>query len=140
MGCPQGSVLGPYLWNIGFDDFLAIPIPSGCTLNAYADDGLLLVESDTRAGLERRGRFASSISHRKAFACVLSVRTDFRTMEAEDIEIFLNSIRNYPELYAVGHADYKILRFLFNTDASNNNSSSSESKSDDWDDPDDILK
>ncbi|CAB3252896.1 unnamed protein product [Arctia plantaginis] len=28
-------------------------------------------------------------------------------MEAEDIEIFLNSIRNYPELYAVGHADYK---------------------------------
>ncbi|CAB3252543.1 unnamed protein product [Arctia plantaginis] len=53
MGCPQGSVLGPYLWNIGFDDFLAIPIPSGCTLNVYADDGLLLVESDTRAGLER---------------------------------------------------------------------------------------
>lgn len=53
MGCPQGSVLGPYLWNIGFDDFLTIPIPSGCTLNAYADDGLLLVESDTRTGLEK---------------------------------------------------------------------------------------
>lgn len=52
MGCPQGSVVGPYLWNLGFDDFLAIPLPCGCSLTGYADDGLLLIQSSTRAGLE----------------------------------------------------------------------------------------
>lgn len=53
-GChTQESVPGPYLWNIGFHDFLTIPIPSVYTLNAYADDGSLLVESDTRTGLEK---------------------------------------------------------------------------------------
>lgn len=52
MGCPQGSVLGPYLWNLGFDDFLAIPLPPGCTLTGYADDGLLLLQANTRSRLE----------------------------------------------------------------------------------------
>lgn len=52
MGCPQGSVISPHVWNLGFDDFLAIPLPSGCSLTGYADDGLLLIQSNTRAGLE----------------------------------------------------------------------------------------
>lgn len=52
MGCPQGSVVGPYLWNLGFDDFLTIPLPQGCSLTAYADDGLLLIHSNSRSGLE----------------------------------------------------------------------------------------
>ncbi|KAF9787557.1 hypothetical protein SFRURICE_001609 [Spodoptera frugiperda] len=32
---------------IGFDDLLATPLPSGCTLTGYADDGLLLIQSNT---------------------------------------------------------------------------------------------
>lgn len=54
-GCPQGSVLGPYLWNLGFDDFLALPLPSGCTLTGYADDGLLIIQADTRDDVENLG-------------------------------------------------------------------------------------
>jgi hypothetical protein len=35
-GCPQGCVLGPYLWNIGFDYFFDLPWPKFCTLTGYA--------------------------------------------------------------------------------------------------------
>lgn len=37
--------------------------PSGCTLNVYADDSLLLAESDTRTGLEKpANRYLNLIS------------------------------------------------------------------------------
>jgi hypothetical protein len=51
-GCPQGSVISPYLWNIGFDDFFDLPLPEHCSLTGYADDGLLLIHANTRSSLE----------------------------------------------------------------------------------------
>jgi hypothetical protein len=59
-GCPQGSVLGPLLWNILFDDVLGSPLPNGCDLIAYADDLLLLVSADTRASIETKSNEALS--------------------------------------------------------------------------------
>lgn len=35
---PQGSVLGPTLWNFLYDGLLRLPIPAGVELIAYADD------------------------------------------------------------------------------------------------------
>ena len=41
-GVPQGSVLGPSLWNIGFDVVLRTPLPTGVSITCYADDTLLV--------------------------------------------------------------------------------------------------
>ncbi|KMQ82455.1 reverse transcriptase, partial [Lasius niger] len=41
-GVPQGSVLGPILWDLAYDEVLKIGLPPGCFLICYADDTLLV--------------------------------------------------------------------------------------------------
>lgn len=53
-GCPQGSVLGPLLWNLVMDTFLRIDYGHGITSVAYADDGLVLIPGNSRKELEDR--------------------------------------------------------------------------------------
>lgn len=52
-GCIQGSVCGPSLWNLILDDLLLIDLPSGCHLQAYADDILLIAHSKHTENLEK---------------------------------------------------------------------------------------
>lgn len=53
MGCPQGSVLGPTLWNLLLNDLLLLPRPEGVHLIAYADDVTIAIEASSRAEIER---------------------------------------------------------------------------------------
>lgn len=46
-GVPQGSVLGPMLWNLGYDSVLRGERVQGCEVLCYADDTLILVEADS---------------------------------------------------------------------------------------------
>lgn len=45
-GVPQGSVLGPLLWNIAFDSVLRLPLEEGCKIICYADDTMILSSSN----------------------------------------------------------------------------------------------
>lgn len=47
-GVPQGSVLGPTLWNVAYDDLLAMDVPPGAHLVGFADD--LAVVGTARTG------------------------------------------------------------------------------------------
>lgn len=50
-GVPQGSVLGPDLWNIAYNEVLEFELPEGSTLIGFADDLGLLTLAKTEAQL-----------------------------------------------------------------------------------------
>lgn len=50
-GCPQGSICGPFIWNLMMDTLLWQLQPE-CRICAYADDLLLMVEGRSRLQVE----------------------------------------------------------------------------------------
>lgn len=59
-GFPQGSILGPILWNILFDCVLEADMPEGVMVVAYADDIGVLVGARSRSELENTSERALS--------------------------------------------------------------------------------
>ncbi|KAH6942598.1 hypothetical protein HPB50_008255 [Hyalomma asiaticum] len=55
LGSPQGSPLSPMLWNITIHDFLDLPLPTGVTLQAYADDTVIVVPAQNKEALAELG-------------------------------------------------------------------------------------
>ncbi|KAG5897576.1 hypothetical protein JTB14_007287 [Gonioctena quinquepunctata] len=51
-GCPQGSALGPFLWNLTMEPLLRARWPNKVAITAYADDIALAINADSRRELE----------------------------------------------------------------------------------------
>lgn len=47
-GCPQGSILGPILWNSSMEELLVVSLPNNVHLQAYADDIVVSVAANNR--------------------------------------------------------------------------------------------
>ncbi|KAI4472524.1 hypothetical protein M0802_016736 [Mischocyttarus mexicanus] len=60
-GCPQGSVLGPLMWNLILDEVIEEVSQTRIEIIAYADDIVIVVSGDSRKVLEVKANLVTNI-------------------------------------------------------------------------------
>jgi len=76
VGVPQGSVVGPLLWNTTFDSVLRVPLPQGVKVLGFADDTLLVASADTIAELETLANSALRLMEEHISSLSLQIAAD----------------------------------------------------------------
>lgn len=115
-GVPQGSVLGPTLWNLYYDDVLREEMPDGTTMVAYADDLALIVCGKDREEIEDNiawtmGRIniwmsksGLQLAPHKTEAVVLAGRRTIKTVTVRTGTVAIESQRSLKYLgILIGH-------------------------------------
>ena len=105
-GVPQGSILGPALWNAMYNGVLRLNLPTGVQLIGFADDLVILVTGETREEVEVLATEAISviedwmqdkklsIAHQKTEVVIISNRKATQQMEITVGECSITSQRS----------------------------------------------
>jgi len=100
-GVPQGSVLGPLLWNVMYDGLLHLELPAGTTLVAFADDVAVVIVAKHLEELE--SAFSTTIKRIRQW-----MRTADLSLAEHKTEALLVSGRKRMETITIRVGDHDI--------------------------------